>query len=356
MARVGYRLRYMVFHLLLALVAVCAFGDEVRLKNGDRLTGTIVRMDAKEMLLKTEYAGDVKIKRDVVVGVVTSEAVNATVVGKNVLGKVNLADGKAVVEGTEKVQAAAGEVLLFRNAADQKTYLREQRRLEHPTALDFWKGSIDVGYAQARGNAITSTFSSALKAVRATPKDALNVNFFSLYSSNRTEGKEQLTANSIRGGVKYDANLSPQWYAFGSTDLEFDQFQNLDLRFVPAGGFGSHAVKKPSTKWDWFGGGSLNREYFGNGLRRDSGELLVGNDFAHKLNGMFTLTEKVVLYNNISESGQVRVNGDVAVAAILKKWLSWQVAASNRYLSNPLPGRKTNDVLVTTGVRLTFAH
>jgi hypothetical protein len=28
---------------------------------------------------------------------------------------------------------------------------------------------------------------------------------------------------------------------------------------------------------------------------------------------------------------------------------------SDRYLSNPLPGKKTNDILLTTGLRLTFA-
>jgi len=36
--------------------------------------------------------------------------------------------------------------------------------------------------------------------------------------------------------------------------------------------------------------------------------------------------------------------------------LGWHLTLSNRYLSNPLPGTKKNDVLFTTGIRLTFAR
>jgi len=143
-------------------------------------------------------------------------------------------------------------------------------------------------------------------------------------------------------------------YTFGSTDLEFDEFQRLDLRFVPAGGLGYHWIKNKNTMWDLFGGGSLNREFFASGLKRNSGEVLMGNELSHKFAGVFTFSEKIVFYNNVTSSGNYRLNTDVAFAAAIKKWLSYQVTASNRYLSNPLPGRKTNDLVITTGVRLVF--
>jgi Protein of unknown function, DUF481 len=38
----------------------------------------------------------------------------------------------------------------------------------------------------------------------------------------------------------------------------------------------------------------------------------------------------------------------------LKSWLSWQVTYSDRYISNPLTGLKGNDVLLSTGLRVTF--
>lgn len=49
--------------LLVPVVIVCAvsalFADQITLTNGDRLTGTIVKSDGKELTLKTDYAGEV---------------------------------------------------------------------------------------------------------------------------------------------------------------------------------------------------------------------------------------------------------------------------------------------------------
>jgi hypothetical protein len=36
--------------------------DQVVLKNGDRLTGTIVKSDGKTLLIKTEFTGDITVQ------------------------------------------------------------------------------------------------------------------------------------------------------------------------------------------------------------------------------------------------------------------------------------------------------
>jgi len=40
----------------------------------------------------------------------------------------------------------------------------------------------------------------------------------------------------------------------------------------------------------------------------------------------------------------------------LKNWRSWQITFSDRFLSDPLPGLKKNDLFLSTGVRLTFGR
>ncbi len=334
------------------------WADEVKLKNGDRLSGQVARLDSKELTLKTEFAGDIKIKRDAVASFTTADPANITLKdGQSLFGRVKLADDKVEVatETAGTVTAKEADIVLFRNKADHDAYLKEIDRLRNPRLVDLWAGSVDLGYAQARGNAGTNTISSAAKVLRATTRDSINAYFFSLYSNNKFNGLSVLAANSIRGGVKYDVNISPKYYAFGSTDLEFDQSQNLDLRFVPAAGLGRHWIKTKTAVWDVFGGASLNREFFNTGLSRTSAEVLVGNDFSRRFVSIFSVSEKAVFYNNVSNSGNYRLNGDLTLAAALRKWLSFQISAGDRYLSNPLPGRKTNDLVVTTGVRLIFA-
>ena len=57
---------------------------------------------------------------------------------------------------------------------------------------------------------------------------------------------------------------------------------------------------------------------------------------------------------NLSDTGSYRVNFDLATVTALKKWLAWRVAISDRFLSNPVEGNQRNDLLISTGLRLTF--
>jgi hypothetical protein len=61
-----------------------------------------------------------------------------------------------------------------------------------------------------------------------------------------------------------------------------------------------------------------------------------------------------VLYPNLSETGEFRIAFDTTAVTRLSKNLGWQVTLSDRYTSNPIPGIKKNDLLMTTGVRVTF--
>jgi len=81
---------------------------------------------------------------------------------------------------------------------------------------------------------------------------------------------------------------------------------------------------------------------------------VLGETFNSKLNSRTTVTEQFSIYPNISNTGNYRFQFDTTIATKLKNWLSWQVTYSDRYISDPVPGFKTNDLILSTGVRLTF--
>ena len=71
----------------------------------------------------------------------------------------------------------------------------------------------------------------------------------------------------------------------------------MDLRFVPAGGFGYHIRKNTNTTCDVSSGASLNKEFFSTGLSRSSAEAQLGDELVHKIfNGVTTLRQKLVLF------------------------------------------------------------
>jgi small nuclear ribonucleoprotein (snRNP)-like protein len=346
---------------VLSAVLLCLplWAGQIVLKNGDRLSGSLVKSDGKTLTFKSDLAGTVAIPWDAVVSISSSEPVSVGLSdGQVIVGSIDTVDHRLVIvtKDAGKVVANREAVRSIRSQEEQAAYDAEIERYRHPALTDLWTGFVDVGVALTQGNAKTSNLNVTANASRATSRDKMEVNFTSLYASNSINGVSQVTANAIRGGIRYSLNLTPKVLAFGSTDLEYDEFQKLDLRFSPAGGAGWIAVKNERSILELLGGLALNREFFSTGLNRTSGEALIGQEFTHKPSKSVGLNEKFTIYPNLSRGGEYRMNFDFSAVTTVRKWLGWQISISDRFLSDPLPGRKQNDILFTSGFRLTFAR
>ena len=345
--------------LVLLAFSLTAFADQVTLTNGDRLTGSILRSDTKTLVLKTDNAGEVTIKWDSVAAISAPGPLHVGLTdGQTIVGAVEAANGRFTIttQTTGVVTAARDKVAFVRNNEEQTRIQTEIDRLRNPRLVDLWTGTLDLGYAASRGNADTETFTLATNAARSTTRDKIAVYYTSIFSaSDFSGGSHQTTANAKRGGVSYNANLNKKIFAFGSVDLESDQFQSLDLRFVPAGGLGYHVIATEPTKFDLRLGVDANQEFFNTGLNRTSAEILFGEDLSHKFTRATSIEQRFVFFSNVSDPGAFRVNFDTTAVTAIRRWFSWQLTISDRYLSNPVPGRKKNDVLFSTGVRLSFA-
>ncbi|MBI3896195.1 MAG: DUF481 domain-containing protein [Acidobacteria bacterium] len=347
-------------HLFLMLglgITSLAKADIVMLENGDRLTGVIVKSDQETLSFDSEYAGVVTLPWSAVTEVESSTPVYVGIEGGQIaVGPVETSGGRyeIVTENAGTIIVAKEVIEFIRSAEEQAAYELEIERFRNPRLTDLWTGHVNFGYAQARGNSDTQTINFGANASRVTTRDRIGVTFTSVYAANDTLGESVVTANAMRGGINYNLNLRPRWFVFASTDLEFDEFQDLDLRFAPAWGFGYKAANTERTKFDFFGGASLNREFFSTGLDRTSGEGLFGEEFVFNYSSVGSLQQKLSVYPNLSDVGVFRVSFDTTADTRLNQWLSWQVSLSDRYLSNPVTGRKKNDVLLTTGLRINF--
>jgi putative salt-induced outer membrane protein len=344
--------------LLLALATaslLCA--DQVTLKNGDRLTGKILRSDAKTLTLKTDYAGEITIDRAAIVSLSTDEAVSVQLKDKTVTGTVAPAPDLSVDVKTTAgatLRAPLADVLAFRTPAEQKAWEREQERLHHARLNDFWSGFVSLNLAGASGNAKTQSFATSAAASRQAGKNKMSLYFNQVYSTQSTVAPAGPTANRISGGYRLDRDVRPRLFVFGTTDFDYDKFLLLDLRSVLGGGLGYHAWKSSRGYWDLGAGGVWNREKFREGTIRKSGEILINEESAHTLLARLKLYQKASFFPNLSETGAYRFNFDGGASLPLYKWLEWNIGLSDRFLSNPIGGRKKNDILYTTGIRFSF--
>lgn len=358
--------------VFLLTTAAMAHGDQVTLKNGDRFTGTIVTGDGKTLLLKTEFAGDITIQWDAITAMESDQVVYLTLKdGIKVSGKVTTLDGKFVVAGATPVTspvppASKDTIVAVRDDAEQKAYDLNAEHLAHPKFTYFWSGLFDTGLALTRGNSSTTTFTLATKEVRETPKDKLTVYATYVYGSDSTAPPSRTTANALDAGLRYDRNLTERLYAFGVAGYQTNALQFLDLRQTYGGGLGYHIIKDPNTTFDVFGGLTYERDAFGSyvllgppisvfaATTTNSLTAVVGEEFDKKFNKRTTFTERLSLYPNLTHTGDIRTQFDTSLVTALKNWLSWQITFSDSYINYPPPGLKDNDLLLSTGLRVTW--
>jgi hypothetical protein len=340
-----------ILFFLLVPMFLCA--DQVVLKNGDTITGSIVKKDGDKLTLKSEFLGEVTMPWSAVTSVRSD--MDVTVVpaaGEAVLGKLATSGTDlqvATAAGTRSMPLAS--VTTVRDSAEQATY----EKLIHPGILELWAGYFDLGFALARGNARTDTLTTAFNATRQTRTSKINVHFNQIYASALVNGISSSTANAVRGGWSLNEDLKPKLFVSVVNDYEHDAFQSLNLRFTAGGGLGWNAIKSDRTQLALTGGMDYDRENF-TLLSRNSAEANFGNAFSYKLSGITSVNQSFTYFANLSETGEYRINFDLGTVTTLKKWLNWQMTASDRFLSNPVFGRQRNDVLLSTGFRVSFSR
>jgi putative salt-induced outer membrane protein YdiY len=328
--------------------------DQVTLKNGDKISGQIIKKDGDKLTVKSEFLGEVTIPWAAVTSITSDQDLAVVLPGdKTITGRVNTTDGKVRITapGGEQTVAVA-EVSAIRNPDEEKKF----ERMLRPGLLALWAGYFDLGLALARGNARATTLSTAFNASRVTRNDKTTLYFNELYSTATIAGKSAATADALRGGLSYDRKLHSRLFVNVFNDYEKDRFQNLDLRFVLGGGLGFSVIKSERTRLDILGGIDYNRSHFEALPIQSSAEAYFGDDWTYKLSGITALNQSFRIFPDITRSGEYRMNFDLGAATTLRKWLSWQLTASDRYLSDPVFGRRRNDVLLTTGFRVSFAR
>jgi len=363
------KLELCVFILFLAF-APSIFADQITLKNGDRLTGKIVKSDGKQLVLHTDAAGDVTISLAAITQIITDQELHITTSDKKtVVGKVTGEDGKLEVAtksgATEEVPVA--KVAIIRNDAEETAYEKSL----HPGLLHGWNGGASVGFSLARGNSETSNLALAINAVHPTEKDQLTILLSSIYTNNDLAIPSEV-ANLIQGGIEYDYNFRPRWFLNAQAQFISNALQDLDLRSIYGGGLGVHAIKSGSTTLDIIGGLNYTHETYSDGppvtpptipptlasygVTNRFLAATIEDDFMHKLGKSTVITQKLDFYPDLTNSGQYQEAFLLGTVTKISKWFGWQNQFSDIYVSNPPAGTKKNDVILTTGLNVTFNH
>jgi putative salt-induced outer membrane protein YdiY len=336
------------------LLIISSFADQVSMKNGDRLSGSIAKSDGKTLTLHTDYAGDLDVKWEAVQGIQSSGTMHLQLQNGNTLtGPVSSIDGKLeVVTKSGAVAVTTAEVKSIRNETEEASY---QKTL-HAGILQDWKAGLNTGFALTRGNSQTKNLSLAFIGTRQTQRDKLGLYMNSVYAANDAPGAvPSTTANAIGGGARYDHDLDTKLFGFAAADFFSDALQGLNLRSVFGGGAGYHLIKNESTTLDLLGGLNYTRESYTT-LSRNLAALTLGEELMHKAGKSTVINQRLYFFPNLSNAGDFRGTFDLATITKINKRFGWQNSFSDIYVTNPPLGKKQNDIILTTGLNISFGE
>jgi putative salt-induced outer membrane protein len=346
---------------LQVLALLCVFGlssmlfaDQVVLSNGDRLTGAITKSDGKTLVIKTDLAGEVTVPWTAVQSLTSAAPLHVVTAAKTVVGPVTASDKSLAVNTAPggPVDIPRVEVMAMRNDQEEAAYEKSL----HPTLLQGWAGGASIGFALTGGNSETKNLAIAFTADRKTSHDEIALYTNTIYATNDAAGAvPSVTANATQGGGRYDRNLTKLVFAFGSADFQTDALQALNLRSVLGGGIGFHAINTSRTTLDLLGGVNYTKESY-IGLDRNFAALTLGEELTYKLGKSTVLAEKLYFFPDLSDTSQYRGTFNFGTITKISKWLGWQNAFGDIYVTNPPLGKKQNDVQLTTGINVAFTH
>ena len=344
--------------LSLAFASLAALADQVRFKNGDQLTGEILKSDAKNLLISTKVAGQVTVSwpeiqelhSDLPLHIVLAD-------GKELVGRMATRDGTVEIfvgQGIT-VEASKESVMALRNNAEQAAYEKSQ----HRSLLESWNGGVDAGFELSRGNSKTRNLRFAFAAARKVSREEMRVYAESLYSIDDIPGANpHVSANENRGGARLDHDFaSSRFFMFGNTDFMADALQDLNLRSVVGGGLGCHFIERDNATLNLLGGANFTRENYAE-IQRNLAAGQVGEELILKLGKSTSLLQSVAFFPALTENerGNYRTSFGLGTVTKISKWLGWQNNLSDIYVTNPPAGKKQNELVFTSGLHLAFVH
>ncbi|MFN9460583.1 MAG: hypothetical protein ACK6D7_24880, partial [Acidobacteriota bacterium] len=124
------RLAPLAFSVLLTATAL--FGDAITMKNGDRLTGTVIRVEGDSLTLKSELAGEVKIPFAAITSINSGAPLSLVLTdGQTIVGSRKADNDRYTVTtaAAGTVETTKEKIATIRSEQEQARYLAALDRL-----------------------------------------------------------------------------------------------------------------------------------------------------------------------------------------------------------------------------------
>ncbi len=343
---------------LLAAVAVEA--DVVTTSDGSRLVGRVIRLHDGRLVIETSIAGTIELDAsqitamdvdgsvnvqfdsgDRLVGRVTSSEKANTSVVETAIGHIEVETAKVASIWPEGVDSPE-VVIAKRQAEDARTAYHKEMEERIAGLTPKWTAALEAGILRTEGNTDRLEARGRFDLRRQTDEELLH--FY--LAADFGEQNEVRTENEYKGGIRYDRNLTERLAWYTRFELEFDEFEDLDLRATAATGLAYYWIKKENHELKPRAGLGYRHESFDDGRSRDDAILELGFDYRLDIFTWAQFTHSTTWNPAWDDLDDYRLSLDTAMLIPLKDdRFSLKLGVRNEYNSRPVQG---NDKLDNT--------
>ncbi len=337
--------------LLTLLLAAGVLGDVVELTDGSRIVGRVQRLSDGSVQISTAFAGELRIEADKLVRIEIDEPVNVEVdTGDRLVGPLRWSRDidKPIVRtqlGDVPVRLDRIRAIWPPGSKSPEVLALEAQVQKREKALRAkladWSARFEIGLNVQEGNTKRFEARGRIELTRKTADDLLR-----LYARGDF-GKENRRRNTseVIGGAYYEYQFTRRWFAYGSSEAEYDEFESLNLRFTLALGGGYYWLRRDDQSLKTFVGLGYQHESFFDLRTTDNATLEIGLDYRVEL-APWVRFEHETLYRPTFESiDDYRIVSDSAFVIPIAESRAWKLRLGAQYQYDPIPqpGREKLD-------------
>ena len=313
------------FLLILSIIAFSssAIADVLKISDGSRLSGKIIKVEDGTISLKTTYAGTIKVKQSEVLSFETEEPVLA-----------NLKGGKTV---TGAVESKGYKVRIGKKDSHGLVNLSQILSLKPDPGKDpkkDWIFSAGFDLLGKQGNTEEMSLGANALVARKGPKDELK---FTAEFEDREKNSEK-TADRIAGGASYEYFFKDSlgWYL--RSELESDDITSVNLRSTTGAGASYRLLNRDEqTLVVRSGLGYRFIDY--ETMKNDESSLTLDLGLTHnyKFNDMVSIANQLSYVPGIGSSGNNRFVHDSTLIFPIGNGEHWslKLGIKNEYETEP---------------------
>lgn len=342
-------MRLITFSILICIVlsGTPLGADQVFLKNGDRLSGTIVRLTDGKLVLKSDLAGEITVPLANVQTLASDEPL-----------EVHLKDGTVLNQKVAVAEPNAFAIQEGQTLRAQTFPLSDLVSINPPAKpKPKWTGSVSAALTSTHGNTNTEAISASVDVSKRTEKDRTTVglDYAKATQQDRDTKEDETIEDWWRAVGKYDYFFSKKFFAFVEGRYEKDSVAELDRRVVVGTGGGYQWVESEEMNFSTQAGVASLYEKFDNETDSNSElSMQAGYSFDKKITEGMKFIHNLTYYPAFDKFSDYYLTTTAEVRAALIKNMFANFKVIFNYDTTPAIGQGSTDVKYLFGLGLTF--